>query len=282
MQGKVFSTNKTLRVGSRLIDLETPKVMGILNLTPDSFYDGGRHSGEQSMLLRVGTMLEDGACFIDVGGYSSRPGAAEVSPEVEAERVMPAIRSIIKAFPQALLSVDTFRAGIARMALEEGAVMINDISGGEMDKEMQELIAHKNIPYILMHMRGTPQTMAYQTDYADLLKDVTHYFHTKIKNLQARGATDLMIDPGFGFSKTREQSFELLQKLPYLKTLGLPIVVGLSRKSMVWKTVETSPEEALNGTTSLHTVALLKEADLLRAHDVKQAVEVIKLVKFVM
>ncbi len=282
MQSKVFSTNKTLRTGSGLIDLATPKVMGILNVTPDSFYDGGMHHGEKYILSKAGSMLEEGACLIDVGGCSSRPGAEVVLPEVEAERVIPAIRSIIKAFPHALISVDTFRAEIARMALDEGAVMVNDISGGELDSDMYDLILRRNIPYILMHMRGTPQNMTSQTHYSDLLKDVTGYFHTKIKHLQALGATDLMIDPGFGFAKTREQSFELLKKLPYLKILGVPIVVGLSRKSLIWKTLETAAVEALNGTTALHTVALLKGANLLRVHDVKQAVEVVKLVKFVM
>lgn len=282
MQNKVFSPNKTLRVGGRLVDLATPKIMGILNVTPDSFYDGGRHQDKKSILLQAARMLEEGACFIDVGGSSSRPGAETVSLEVEAERVIPAVRSIIKAFPQALVSIDTFRAEIARIALEEGAVMVNDISGGCLDKDMYPLILRYKIPYVLMHMRGTPQTMNTQVHYADLLKEVTDYFHTKTKYLQAQGATDLMIDPGFGFAKTKEQSFELLKKLNYLKILGVPIVAGLSRKSLIWKTLETNPEDALNGTTILHTVALLKGASLLRVHDVRQAVEVVKLVKFVM
>ena len=282
MQNKVFSPNKTLRVGGRLIDLGIPKIMGILNVTPDSFYDGGRYHNEKSILSKAGRMLEEGADFIDVGGCSSRPGAEIISPEEESGRAIPAIRSIIKTFPQALLSIDTFRAEIARMALEEGAVMINDIAGGDMDEDMYPLVSRKKVPYILMHMRGTPQTMASQAHYTNVLKEVTDHFHTKVKHLQAMGATDLMIDPGFGFAKTRGQSFDLLKGLDYLKILDVPIVAGLSRKSMVWKTLGTDPEGALNGTTILNTVALLKGANLLRVHDVKQAVEVVKLTKFVL
>ena len=277
MQSKVFSTNKTLNVRGKLWDLSTPKVMGIHNVTPDSFYDGGRYLEEKSILEQVEKMQRDGADVIDVGGYSTRPGAKEISGGEELERVVNAIRIILKAFPESILSVDTFRSSIAKAAVMEGACMINDISGGELDEKMFDTVAYLQVPFVLMHMRGTPQTMSSLSQYDNLLKDITVYFHKKINRLHELGVNDIIIDPGFGFAKTVEQNFELLKNLNYLKILGKPILAGLSRKSTIWRTLETSPEESLNGTTVLNTVALLNGANLLRVHDVREAVECIRL-----
>ena len=279
MQNNVFYTNKTLNVRGKLLDLSTPKVMGILNVTPDSFYDGGKFTGEKPVLDQVKKMLDEGASFIDVGGYSSRPGAAEISEEEEAVRVVPTIQFIIKNFPQCIISIDTFRSSTAIKAVEAGASIINDISGGEQDPRMFETVASLDVPYILMHMRGTARTMTTLTAYSNLLKDITDYFHTKIYRLHQLGAKDIIIDPGFGFAKTAEQSFELLHHLDYFKILAQPILAGISRKSMIWKTLQTTTEGALNGTTALNTVALLKGASILRVHDVKEAVECIHLIE---
>ena len=279
MQNNVFYTNKTLNVRGTLLDLSTPKVMGILNVTPDSFYDGGKFTGEKPVLNQVKKMLDEGASFIDVGGYSSRPGAAEISEEEEAVRVVPTIQFIIKHFPQCIISIDTFRSSTAIKAVEAGASIINDISGGEQDPRMFETVASLDVPYILMHMRGTARTMTTLTAYSNLLKDITDYFHTKIYRLHQLGAKDIIIDPGFGFAKTAEQSFELLHHLDYFKILGQPILAGISRKSMIWKTLNTSTEGALNGTTALNAVALMKGASILRVHDVKEAVECIRLIE---
>lgn len=278
MQSKVFSTNKTLNVRGKLWDLSTPKVMGILNVTPDSFYDGGRYLEEKSILEQVEKMLGEGADLIDVGGYSTRPGAREISEDEELKRVIDAIRIILAAFPDAVLSADTFHASVARSAVDAGASMINDISGGELDEKMFETMAALHVPYILMHLRGTPQTMTRHTQYDNLVKDVTDYFHPKLDRLHRLGVKDILIDPGFGFAKTVEQNFELLNHLDYLQILGKPLLVGLSRKSMIWRTLETDPEGALNGSTALHTLALLKGANMLRVHDVREAVECIRLV----
>ena len=278
MQSKVFSSNKTLNLRGGLLDLSTPRVMGVLNVTPDSFYDGGRFTDEASILKQVEKMQREGADLIDVGGYSTRPGAKEISEEAELNRVVDAIRIIMKAFPEAVLSVDTFHSAVARAATGEGATMINDISGGELDKKMFETVAALRVPFVLMHMRGTPQTMSQLTQYDNLLKDMTDYFHQKINRLHELGVTDIIIDPGFGFAKTVEQNFELLKNLNYLHILGKPILAGLSRKSTIWRTLETSPEGSLNGTTVLNTVALLNGANLLRVHDVKEAVECIRLI----
>lgn len=278
MQSKVFSSNKTLNLRGGLFDLNTPKVMGILNVTPDSFYDGGRYTDDQSILVQVEKMQRDGADMIDVGGYSTRPGAKEISVGEELSRVVNAIRIIIKAFPESILSVDTFRSSIAKAAVLEGACMINDISGGEMDEKMFDTVASLQVPFVLMHMRGTPQSMSRLSEYDNLLKDIVDYFHKKINRLLELGVNDIIIDPGFGFAKTVEQNFELLKNLNYLKILGKPILAGLSRKSTIWRTLETSPEESLNGTTVLNTVALLNGANLLRVHDVREAVECIRLI----
>jgi dihydropteroate synthase len=279
MQNNGFSTNKTLSVAGKLIDLSVPKVMGILNVTPDSFYDGNRYSDLSQALKQTEKMFREGATFIDVGGYSSRPGATDIPAEEEIKRVIPVVQSIKKEFPDAIISIDTFRATVAKQAVEEGAAMINDISGGEIDKSMFKTVAELGVPYVLMHMRGTPETMTQLTQYVQLVKEVIEYFHQKIYQLQTLGVRDIIIDPGFGFAKNIEQNFQLLKNLDLLEILGKPILAGLSRKSMIWKTLNMTPEEALNGTTSLNSIALLKGAKILRVHDVKQAMEVVKLVE---
>lgn len=277
MQSKVFSTNKTLNVGGLLMDLTIPKVMGILNVTPDSFYDGGRFVASSNILKQTAKMLQEGADLIDVGGHSTRPGAAGVSEEEEGKRVLNTVKAILQEFPRAVLSVDTFRASIARAAVGEGALLINDISGGELDPSMFATAASLQVPYILMHMRGTPETMNQLAQYDNLLRELLDYFHQKIQTLHQLGVKDLIIDPGFGFAKTVRQNFELLQQLNYLGELGCPILAGVSRKSMIWRTLETDAERALNGTTALHMVALSKGASILRVHDVAEAVECIRL-----
>lgn len=276
-QNTVFSTNKTLNVDGRLIHLNPPRLMGILNVTPDSFFDGGRYLDEKAILDKAESMLTDGATFIDIGGYSSRPGAKDITIEEEKSRSISAIKIIHKNFPEALLAIDTFRSEVARAALDAGAVMVNDISAGALDPEMPALITERKVPYIIMHMRGTPQTMNKLTDYENLLKDITDYFHQKIHSLQQLGIKDLILDPGFGFAKTIEQNFQILNNLEYLKVLEKPLLIGLSRKSMIWKTLSITPDEALNGTTTLNTLAILKGANILRVHDVKEAKQILTL-----
>ncbi len=275
---KYFKTNKTILVKDKIIDLSQPKVMGILNITPDSFFDGGKFIEETQILKQVEKMLNEGATFIDIGGYSSRPGANDISEEEEKSRVLPAIIAVQKNFPNCIISIDTFRSSIAKLAVEAGAGLINDISGGSLDNKMPEMVATLQVPYILMHMKGTPQSMTAQATYENLLKEMINYFHHKIYAFQKLGIKDIIIDPGFGFAKNIDQNFELLVKLDWIKILEKPILVGLSRKSMIWKSLSIQPHEALNGTTALHTIALLKGAGILRVHDVKEAVEVVKLV----
>jgi dihydropteroate synthase len=277
VQNTPFSINKTLNIRGRLVSLDKPAIMGVLNITPDSFYDGGRYNSDTAILKQAEKMLSDGATFIDVGGYSSRPGASDISTEEEIKRVVPAITTINKEFPQAILSIDTFRAEVARTAVDTGASMINDISGGSLDKNMFQTVASLDVPYVLMHMRGTPQTMAKDAQYQNLLREIFDYFHPKVAELQQYGVKDIIIDPGFGFAKTREHNFELLNSLDAFRAFGRPVLCGLSRKSMIWKTLNITAEEALNGTTSLNTVALLKGASILRVHDVKEAREVVDL-----
>ncbi len=257
--------------------LDLPKVMGILNVTPDSFFDGSRLRGEKEILDRASSMVEQGVHLLDIGGYSSRPGADAVSEEEECSRVLPAIRLLTKHFPKTPISIDTFRSCVARQAVEEGASLVNDISGGELDPQMFETVATLGVPYILMHMRGTPQTMAALTQYDNLVKDIADYFHKKIYLLRQLGVRDLILDPGFGFAKTADQNFELLQRLRYFSIFGLPLLAGLSRKAMIWKTLNTDPAGALNGTTTLNAIALANGASLLRVHDVREAVECIAL-----
>ena len=267
----------TINCKGQLIDLSSPKVMGILNITPDSFYDGGQYKDEKAILNQVERMLNEGAIFIDVGAYSSRPNANHISEDVELKRIIPIVELILKQFPESLLSIDTFRSNIAKKCIESGACMINDISAGKLDTNMMTTIADLNVPYIMMHLKGTPQTMQQHTNYDDLLKDMLFYFSERIVEARNLGIVDLIIDPGFGFAKTLEQNFELLNKLELLKIIELPMLVGLSRKSMIYKTLENSDDEALNGTTTLNTIALQKGAAILRVHDVKEAIECIKL-----
>lgn len=260
-----------------LICFDTPKVMGILNITPDSFYAQSRTTPAE-VLRKAEQMLEEGATFVDIGGYSSRPNAQEVSPQEELQRVVPVVEALVKHFPDIRISVDTFRAEVARESLEAGACIINDISAGQIDPAIWEVVAHYQVPYIAMHMRGTPQTKQTYTEYDKLTKDILYYFsQVKDKARQLR-INDLIIDPGFGFSKTLAQNYELMQQLALFKALECPILVGISRKTMIYKLLDTTPEAALNGTTVLNTFALLHGADILRVHDVKEAVECVKIV----
>ena len=260
-----------------LICFDTPKVMGILNITPDSFYAQSRTTPAE-VLRKAEQMLEEGAMFVDIGGYSSRPNAQEVSPQEELQRVVPVVEALVKHFPDIRISVDTFRAEVARESLEAGACIINDISAGQIDPAIWEVVAHYQVPYIAMHMRGTPQTKQTYTEYDKLTKDILYYFsQIKDKARQLR-INDLIVDPGFGFSKTLAQNYELMQQLALFKALECPILVGISRKTMIYKLLDTTPETALNGTTVLNTFALLHGADILRVHDVKEAVECVKIV----
>lgn len=268
----------TINCKGRLIDLRTPAVMGILNITPDSFYSESRNSSLDNLLKNAEVMLKEGATFLDVGGYSSRPGAVDISAEEEAQRVIPAIEAILKEFPEALISVDTFRSEVANQSIVAGAAMVNDISAGNLDAEMMQVVAKHQVPYIMMHMRGTPQTMKDLNDYSDLPQEIIFYFSEKVKTACSLGINDLIIDPGFGFSKNAEQNFDLLSSMELLQVLGLPILAGLSRKSSIYKTLNIGPEDALNGTTVLNTVALLKGAAILRVHDVKEAMEAVQLI----
>lgn len=261
----------------QLIDLNHPRVMGVINLTPDSFYDGGAYKSSDDILRQVEKMLDEGATFIDLGAYSSRPRATHISEDEERSRLLPVLDLIAKEFPESLISVDTFRSGIAKEAITRGACMINDISGGGMDKNMFLTIADLQVPYIMMHMVGTPQTMMKHTVYTNLLKDVIFYFSQKIFELRNLGVNDLILDPGFGFSKTIDQNFALLNEMELLKSLNLPVLAGLSRKSMLYKLLGVGPDQALNATTSVNTMALMKGANILRVHDVKEAVEVVTL-----
>lgn len=279
MRDTIFYSKKTLKLKGKIVDLTHPIVMGILNITPDSFYDGGKYHSQTQILRHVEKMLSEGATIIDIGGYSSRPQAEDIAEKEERKRILFAIHTILKAFPDTLISVDTFRAAIAETAILEGACLINDISGGAIDEKMFETIAHLQVPYILTHTRGTPQTMADLTDYENIVADLFTYFHQKVAALRKLGVEDIIVDLGFGFAKTREQNFLLLKKLAIFRLLNLPLLVGISRKSMIWKTLAITPDEALNGTTALHALALANGASILRVHDVKEAMQTIKLVE---
>lgn len=268
----------TINCNSRLIDLNLPKVMGILNVTPNSFYDGGKHNEINSIMHQVDKMLSEGADFIDIGAYSSKPSAEFVSEEEEIKRLVPIIKELVDHFPTIVLSVDTFRANVAKVAVEHGAVIINDISAGLLDEKMLETVADLKVPYIMMHMRGNPQTMQSLTNYEDIVKEMIFYFSERIQKARSYGISDIVIDPGFGFAKTLEQNYEVLHKMELFSMLELPLLAGVSRKSMIYKVLENSPQEALNGTSVLNTIALQKGAKILRVHDVKEAVECIKLV----
>ena len=270
----------TLNIDGELLSLSEPQVMGILNVTPDSFYADSRKGTEAEVADRVTQILEEGGSMIDIGAYSSRPGADEVSPEEEMKRLALGLKTIRRIAPQAIVSVDTFRADIARMCVEEyGVQIINDISGGEMDQKMFQTVAELNVPYILTHMKGTPQTMQEYATYDHLMAEMLQYFGGKVQELHGMGVKDIILDPGFGFAKTLDQNYELMNHLQDLKVLGLPLLVGVSRKSMIYKLLDSTAEESLNGTTVLNTLSLMKGANILRVHDVKACVETITIIK---
>lgn len=268
---------KTINCNGKLIDLSTPKIMGILNLTPDSFFDGGIYQNEKSIIEKVDKMINEGATFIDVGAYSSRPNAIHISEEEELKRLIPTLKLLFKTFPELLISVDTFRSKVALASVENGSCMINDISAGEMDEKMFETVAKLQVPYILMHMKGTPQNMYKNPTYENIILEIMSYFSEKIYQLRKLGLNDLIIDVGFGFGKTLEHNYQLLQNLDYFKHLNIPILTGISRKSMLQKPLNITADEALNATTVANTIALLKGSSILRVHDVKEAVEAVKI-----
>lgn len=270
----------TINLNGKLMDLSSPKIMGILNITPDSFYDGGKFNSDKKVLSQVEKMIKDGADLIDVGGYSSRPGASPVKLEQEIKRVVPVIELIKNKFSDTIISVDTFRSEVAKKAVGSGASIVNDISAGELDSNMFKCVAQLNVPYILMHMKGNPQNMQDKPTYKNVVNEVVKNLSEKIFLAREAGITDVIIDPGFGFGKTLEHNFEILNNLPFFKELDCPILVGVSRKSMVYKLLDTQPENALNGTTCLHTVSVLSGANILRVHDVKEAKEVVELTNF--
>jgi dihydropteroate synthase len=272
-----FSKKTLLNCNGKLVDISTPKVMGILNVTPDSFYDGGRYLTNNNALQQVDKMIKEGATFIDIGGMSTKPGAAKVGVEEELKRVIPLVEEVARNFPEVVVSIDTVRGKVAKAAIEAGAGMVNDISAGSMDKAMFKILPLLNVPYILMHMQGTPQTMQDNPQYSNVTVELMDFFIPIINRLKLAGVKDIMIDPGFGFGKTVEHNYTLLNELDQLQVLGLPVVVGLSRKSMICKVLKKDPKDALNGTTALHSLAILKGVSILRVHDVREAVEVIQL-----
>lgn len=279
MIDNLSTTHYTLNLGGQLLSLATPRVMGILNVTPDSFYDGSRCPEKAEITERVHTIVREGADIIDIGGYSSRPHAADISPDEEMRRLSVGLEIIRKHYPDAFVSVDTFRAEVARRCVEEyGVQIINDISGGELDHKMFETAADLHVPYILMHMRGTPDTMMSLTDYNNLIGDMLYYFSERIARLESLGVNDIIIDPGFGFSKTLDDNYLLMKHLDEFARIGLPLLVGISRKSMIYKYFGTTPAESLNGTTALNVLALLGGANILRVHDVREAVEAVRIV----
>lgn len=267
----------TINCLGKLIDLSTPKIMGILNVTPDSFFDGGCANEVECAIRKVGEMLDEGATFIDVGGYSSRPDAIDISEKEESSRVVPVIKKLVQEFPGILISVDTFRASVAEKAILAGAAMVNDISAGLLDSRMFETVSKLGVPYCMMHMRGTPQTMKTLTDYKDITKEVIAYFSERLSAARNAGIRDIIVDPGFGFAKTQDQNYELVNATELLQLLEVPVLVGLSRKSMIYKKLDITAAEALNGTTALHVIALQKGAAILRVHDVAPAKECVQL-----
>ena len=278
--GKFLKRKNSINLDGKLIDFSEPVVMGIINVTPDSFYDGGKLTDKKVLLKTVERMIKDGAAFIDVGGMSSKPGAALVSTKIELERLLPAVHAIRKFFPEIPLSIDTFRSWVAVRVIDEiGPIIVNDISGGTLDSKMFETIGKMNVPYILTHIQGTPQNMQENPFYEDVIKDVSTWLSERVKRLTKLGVKDVIIDPGFGFGKDIKHNYDLLNRLDSFKVFQLPVMVGLSRKTMIWKWLGIKPEDALNGTTVLNTMALLGGADILRVHDVKEAVEAIEFLK---
>ncbi len=268
----------TINCKGSLIDLSTPKVMGILNITPDSFFDGGKYKNEEEILVQSKKMLDEGATFIDVGAYSSRPGAKHISEEDELNRILPVVELLVRNFPEIIISVDTFRSNVAEESIKAGAALINDISGGKMDEEMFSVIAKLQVPYIMMHMQGKPQDMQLNPIYKDVVTEVISFFAEQLFKLRQLKVNDVVVDVGFGFGKTIAHNYELLQKLSLFKNLEVPILTGVSRKSMLYKLLDILPKEALNATTVANTIALLNGTSILRVHDVKEAVEAIKIV----
>lgn len=270
-------TIKTMNVRGRLVGVSRPMVMGILNVTPDSFYAGSRCDDAAAIRQRVRRILQEGASMLDIGGYSSRPGADDVDPQEEWRRLQPAIEIAREEWPDAIISVDTFRADVARRAVEAGADIINDISGGDMDPDMFAAVAELHVPYILMHMQGTPKDMQQAPTYADVMSDVFRSLGERVEVLHEMGVADVILDPGFGFGKTMEQNYRMMTRLSEFGLLGCPLLVGVSRKSMIYRLLGCTPEQALNGTTVLHAMALMNGANILRVHDVREAVEAVKI-----
>ena len=274
--GKFLKRKNTINVGGEIIDFTSPIVMGIVNVTPDSFYDGGKMADEKVLLAAVEKMINDGARILDIGAVSTRPGASVISTKIELGRLLPAVQAIRNSFPKIPISIDTFRSWVAVRVIDEiGPIIVNDISGGSLDSKMFETIGKMRVPYILSHIQGTPKDMQDKPQYDDIIKDISTYFGEKIKRLTKFGVLDIIIDPGFGFGKTKEHNYELLNRLDSFKVFQLPVMAGISRKSMIWKALENTPKEALNGTTVANTLALMGGVDILRVHDVKEAVETI-------
>lgn len=276
----VFPTNLTLNCGGNLVDLSTPKVMGIVNITPDSFYENSRFTEEKKLLEQVGQQLTDGATFIDIGAMSTRPGSKEISEMEETERLLPALRSVVKEFPSAIISIDTYRSEIAKKAIDLGAHLINDISGGKFDTNMIPTISKLKVPYIMMHTLAKPETMQHNPVYSDVIKEIIQFFSRQLQALRELEVQDVILDPGFGFGKTMEHNYHILKHFNEFNLLHCPLLAGVSRKGMIWKLLEITPQNALNGTTVAHTLALQNGAKILRVHDVKPAVEAIKIVDF--
>jgi dihydropteroate synthase len=274
-----FKKKSTINLAGELIDLTSPLVMGIINVTPDSFYKGSRYQSERNIVEHAATIIEEGGNFIDIGAYSTRPGAKAISTEEELNRLIPAVKAVRSNFPEVPLSLDTFRSEVAETVINEfGPCIINDISGGTIDDKMFETVARLRVPYILMHIKGTPEIMQHNPVYSDVIKEIILFFSEQVQRLKLLGVNDVIIDPGFGFGKLPAHNFELLNKLDSFKLFQLPLMVGVSRKAMIWRLLEITPEESLNGTTVLNTLALLGGADILRVHDVKEAVQVCKIV----
>lgn len=278
--GKFLKRKNSINLGGKLIEFSQPVVMGVLNVTPDSFYNGGKLTNKKVLLSAAEQMIGEGASILDIGGMSTRPGADMISTKIELDRLLPAVQSIRKAFPEVPVSVDTFRSWVAVRVIEEiGPVIVNDISGGTLDSKMFETIGKMDVPYILTHIQGTPQDMQENPQYTDVVKDVSMWLSDRVKQLTKFGVKDVIIDPGFGFGKNLQHNYELLNRLDAFKVFQLPVMVGLSRKSMIWKWLEIEPKDALNGTTVLNTMALLGGADILRVHDVREAREAVEIVK---
>jgi len=276
--GRFLKRKRSINIGGKLIDFSVPAVMGVINIAPDSFYNGGKLEKKKVMLSVVEEMIMEGADIIDVGAVSTRPGASIVPTKVELERLIPAVKAIRKKFPEIPLSVDTYRSWVATRVFEEiGPVIVNDISGGTLDHNMFDTISQLDVPYILCHIQGTPQNMQDNPRYDDIIKDISNFFSERVKQLTKLGVTDVIIDPGFGFGKSMQNNYDLLNRLDSFKVFQLPVMVGISRKSMIWKILGITPEEALNGTAVLNTLALIGGADILRVHDVLEASETITL-----